>query len=77
MCSSKSNRNAIVVENDTQRSGQIYSATFGRTSAAIDNRVRSTVDGHERALLEGQLRLIVQEPKTGEAATGKVGLVRR
>ena len=26
-------------------------------------RVRSTVDGHERALLEGQIKLIVQEPE--------------
>jgi hypothetical protein len=27
-------------------------------------RVRSTVDGHERALLEGQIRLIIQEPES-------------
>jgi hypothetical protein len=40
-------------------------------------RVRSTVDGHERALLEGQLRLVVQEPKTREAATDKGGRERR
>ena len=40
-------------------------------------RVRSTVDGHERALLEGQIRLLVQEPKTREAATDKVGRERR
>jgi hypothetical protein len=40
-------------------------------------RVRSTVDGHERALLEGQLWLVFQEPKTREAATGKVGRERR
>jgi hypothetical protein len=40
-------------------------------------RIRSTVDGHERALLEGQIRLVVQEPKTRDAATGKVGRERR
>ena len=41
-------------------------------------RVRSVVDGHERALLEGQLRLVVQRPKTREAATDKVrGRVHR
>ena len=34
-------------------------------------RVRSTVDGHERALLEGQIRLIVQEPKGKETAPAK------
>jgi hypothetical protein len=41
-------------------------------------RVKSVVDGHERALLEGQLRLVVQRPKTREAATDKVrGRVHR
>ena len=34
-------------------------------------RVRSTVDGHERALLEGQIRLIVQEPERKEPAPAK------
>jgi hypothetical protein len=40
-------------------------------------RVRSTVDGHERALLEGQLRPVVPDPTTREAATDKVGRERR
>ena len=31
-------------------------------------RVKSTVDGHERALLEGQIRPIVQEPERKEPA---------
>jgi hypothetical protein len=34
-------------------------------------RVKSTVDGHERALLEGQIRLIVQEPAKKEPAPVK------
>lgn len=34
-------------------------------------RVRSAVDGHERALLEGQIRLVVQEPETKEPAPAK------
>jgi hypothetical protein len=32
-----------------------------RTASCVP--IPSTIDGHERALLEGQLRLIVQEPK--------------
>ena len=34
-------------------------------------RVKSTVDGHERALLEGQIRPIVQEPERKEPAPAK------
>jgi hypothetical protein len=34
-------------------------------------RVKSTVDGHERALLEGQIRLIVQEPEGKVPASAK------
>jgi hypothetical protein len=34
-------------------------------------RVRSTVDGHERALLEGQIRLLVQEPERKEPVPAK------
>jgi hypothetical protein len=40
-------------------------------------RVRSTVDGHERALLEGQIRLIVQEPAKKEPAPAKASPRRR
>jgi hypothetical protein len=40
-------------------------------------RVRSTVDGHERALLEGQLRLIVQEPAKKEPVPAKASPRRR
>ena len=34
-------------------------------------RAKSTVDGHERAVLEGQLRLVVQERDSKEAAPAK------
>jgi hypothetical protein len=34
-------------------------------------RVQSTVDGHERALLEGQIVPIVEEPDSKEAAPAK------
>ena len=34
-------------------------------------RVKSTVDGHERAMLEGQIRLVVQEPERKEPAPAK------
>jgi hypothetical protein len=34
-------------------------------------RVKSTVDGHERALLEGQIVPIVEEPDSKEAAPAK------
>jgi hypothetical protein len=34
-------------------------------------RVKSTIDGHERALLEGQIRPIVQEPERKEPAPAK------
>ena len=34
-------------------------------------RVKSTVDGHERALLEGQIRPIVQEPERKEPVPAK------
>ena len=40
-------------------------------------RVKSTVDGHERALLEGQIRLIVQEPANQEPAPAKASPRRR
>ena len=35
-------------------------------------RVRSTVDGHERALLQGQIRLVVQEAERQETVPAKV-----
>jgi hypothetical protein len=40
-------------------------------------RVRSTVDGHERALLEDQIRLIVREPEKKAPAPAKAVLRRR
>lgn len=40
-------------------------------------RVKSTVDGHERALLEAQLRLIVQKPAKKEPAPAKALSRRR
>jgi hypothetical protein len=40
-------------------------------------RVRSTVDGHERALLEGQIRLVARKPDRKELAAGQAGRKRR
>ena len=40
-------------------------------------RVKSTVDGHERAVLEGQIRPVVQEPSKKGATPAKVLLRRR
>jgi hypothetical protein len=40
-------------------------------------RVRSTVDGHERALAEGQIRLVAQKPDRKELAAGQAGRGRR
>jgi hypothetical protein len=40
-------------------------------------RVKSTVDGYERALLEGQIRLIVREAETKEPAPAAAAPRRR
>ena len=40
-------------------------------------RVKSTLDGHERALLEGQIRPIVQEPASKKEPLPAKALPRR
>ena len=36
-------------------------------------RVRSSIDGHERALLESQIRLREERPADGRGSVGKAG----